>query len=964
VSFAVGSLVKARGREWVVLPESTPDTVVARPLGGGDDEVAGFFLPVEPVEPATFQLPDPAEAGDYRSCRLLRDALRLGFRSSAGPFRSFARLGVEPRPYQLVPLLLALKLDPVRLLIADDVGIGKTVEAGLIVRELIDRGEVKRFAVLCPPQLAEQWQGELNNKFHLDAELVLPGTVSRLEKACRMNQSVFDRFPHVIVSTDFIKADRRRDDFVRDCPELVIVDEAHTCARAGDGRGARHQRHQLVRQLAGNKDRHLLLVTATPHSGNEEAFRSLLSLLDTTFADLPADLSGDRNRQARERIAAHFVQRRRGDIRHYLQTDTPFPEREEKEETYKLHPEYLKLFKQVLEYAKESVSDTTLNRQRQRIRWWSALALLRSMASSPAAAMATLRTRAVEANTPEEADAQGRQSVLDLVEDDSAEGSDVAPAGADEEPGEQSEAARRLMAMANAAEALHGAKDTKLKRAIVILEDLLANGYHPILFCRFIPTAEYVAAELRKKLKGVTVEAVTGTLPPKEREDRVNALKTCEKRILVCTDCLSEGINLQHLFNAVVHYDLSWNPTRHEQREGRVDRYGQPSPKVRTVTYYGIDNQIDGVVLDVLLRKHKAIRTSLGVSVPLPTDSEQVIQAVFEGMLLKGKKKKDTGPGLFDDLLDAEVDQQWKSATEREKQSRTLFAQQTIKVEDVVREMDAARAAAGTGVDVTGFVTTALAASNAAVDGSDPVRVDLTETPRALKDQLYPALGLKPGKDVFAARFELPVAGNQILLSRSSPAVEALANHVLNAALDPHLDGPARRCGVIRTSKVAKRTTLLLLRHRFHIVTKIGDDERPLLAEDSQLVAFAGSPQNAEWLPPEVAERLLLAEPEANVTAEQARDFIQKVIDGIGHLRPKSWGNASRRPQSGPPSEPGEGCAAPRRSPGVARRAGRVRLPAEGVTAHEDRHLHLRPRRRLHPTHRPPPTGGRRGSTP
>src|SRR5581483_2468617 len=217
-----------RGREWVVLPESSTDTVIARPLGGGRDENNKFFLQIENVEPATFQLPDPAQAGDYRSCRLLRDALRLGFRSSAGPFRSFARLGVEPRPYQLVPLLLALKLDPIRLLIADDVGIGKTIEAGLIIRELIDRGEVKRFAVLSPPQIAEQWQAGFTSKFHLDVELVLPGTVTRLEKACRMGQSIFDRFPFVIVSTDFIKADRRRDDFVRECPELVIVDEAHS----------------------------------------------------------------------------------------------------------------------------------------------------------------------------------------------------------------------------------------------------------------------------------------------------------------------------------------------------------------------------------------------------------------------------------------------------------------------------------------------------------------------------------------------------------------------------------------------------------------------------------------------------------------------------------------------------------------------------------------------------------------
>src|SRR6185503_881177 len=117
---------------------------------------------------------------------------------SAGPFRSFAQIAVEPRPYQLVPLLMALKLNPVRMLIADDVGIGKTIEAGLIVRELLDRAEIERFAILCPPQIAEQWQGELLSKFHLDAELILPGTVTRLERRCRLGESVFQRFPFVI----------------------------------------------------------------------------------------------------------------------------------------------------------------------------------------------------------------------------------------------------------------------------------------------------------------------------------------------------------------------------------------------------------------------------------------------------------------------------------------------------------------------------------------------------------------------------------------------------------------------------------------------------------------------------------------------------------------------------------------------------------------------------------------------
>ncbi len=134
MGFAVGSLVRARGREWVVLPESQDDLLLLRPLGGTDDEVAGLCTDLEEVQPATFDLPDPADVGDHLSSRLLRDAVRLSSRAGAGPFRSFSRIAVEPRPYQLVPLMLALRLQPVRLLIADDVGIGKTVEAALIAR--------------------------------------------------------------------------------------------------------------------------------------------------------------------------------------------------------------------------------------------------------------------------------------------------------------------------------------------------------------------------------------------------------------------------------------------------------------------------------------------------------------------------------------------------------------------------------------------------------------------------------------------------------------------------------------------------------------------------------------------------------------------------------------------------------------------------------------------------------------
>ena len=884
MNFATGSLVKARGREWVVLPESDDAVAVLRPLGGTEDEVTGICLALEKVESARFSLPDPTQLGDYRSCRLLRDAVRLGFRSSAGPFRSFGRIAVQPRPYQLVPLLMALKLDPVRLLIADDVGIGKTIEAALVARELLDRGEVERLAVLCPPHLAEQWQLELREKFHIDAELVLPSTVRRLERDCGLNQSLFELYRHVIVSTDFIKSDRRRDDFLRTCPEMVIVDEAHTCAFGEEIRGGRHQRHELVQKLAAKEDRHVVLVTATPHSGDEDAFRSLLTMLNPEFINLPNDLGGPHNEQHRRRLAAQFVQRRRGDIRHYLNADTLFPEREEKEESYQLSKEYKQFFDRVLRYARETVADISGGRFRQRVRWWSALALLRALASSPAAAAATLRSRAAsaDAKTTEEVDKIGRSAVLDLSDGETEEGVDVTP-GADPEEDDPKNQHRRLLEMARVADSLRSENDWKILKASDLLKAILKDGFRPIVFCRFIHTAEYVAEELRKRLpKNIEVAAITGTLPPIERAERVEQLSQAPQHVLVCTDCLSEGINLQNHFDAVVHYDLSWNPTRHEQREGRVDRYGQERKRVRVLTYYGTDNQIDGIVLDVLIRKSKAIRNSLGISVPVPVNTEQVIEAIFEGLLLREQSGASEQLTLFNDYFKPRKERlhaDWESAANKEKHSRTMFAQAAIKVDDVARELEAVRSAIGSEVEVSSFTERALQTHGATVAKNGCYQFDLSETPPALREALGNATRAK-------VRFSLPVKEDELYLQRTHPFVEGLAAYVMNTALDPLLVSVARRAGVIKNRKVTRRTTLLLLRLRYHIVVMSQRGERPLLAEDSIVVPFAGAPENPEWLSPERTLDYLGLEPEQNIAPDIAANFIRKIVDGFGNLLP------------------------------------------------------------------------------
>jgi hypothetical protein len=262
-----GSIVKVRGREWIALPQNQSEkqeqVLKLRPLGGGDQSIATLYWPLEgaAVKPASFEPPDPSQSGSQSSALLLRDALLLKLRAGAGPFRSLGNVALEPRPYQLVPLLMALKQPVTRVLIADEVGLGKTVEALLIARELLDRGEIRKVTVICPPHLCEKWRADMQGQFNLAAEVVRPGTAQKLERGLPAGKSIFDVIPFTVVSLDWIKSDRNREGFLRSCGEFVIVDEAHTCAaRKG---GGRQQRYELLRGLSQKPERHLVLLTAT-----------------------------------------------------------------------------------------------------------------------------------------------------------------------------------------------------------------------------------------------------------------------------------------------------------------------------------------------------------------------------------------------------------------------------------------------------------------------------------------------------------------------------------------------------------------------------------------------------------------------------------------------------------------------------------------------------------------------------
>ena len=181
---------------------------------------------------------------------------------------------------------------------------------------------------------------------------------------------------------------------------------------------------------------------------------------------------------------------------------------------------------------------------------------------------------------------------------------------------------------------------------------------------------------------------MTGELGDEERREKIAELAASTRRILVATDCLSEGINLQDHFDAVVHYDLPWNPNRLEQREGRIDRFGQRRKLVKTVVLYGANNEVDHVVLDVLLRKARAIQKSLGIAVPVPAEAEQVVDAVIERVLLRGPRRGTQLELGFGEAGVSELHAAWDRAAEREKSQRAFYGQSGIQPDEVARELE------------------------------------------------------------------------------------------------------------------------------------------------------------------------------------------------------------------------------------------------------------------------------------
>ena len=820
--FSPGDLVCARGREWVVLPERRSWVLKLRPLTGNENDVVVLDpeLEITPVKSARFDLPADAGIAAQPKAALLADALRMTLRRGAGPFRSAAHLSFEPRTYQLVPLLMALRLETPRLLIADDVGIGKTIEAGLILRELMDRGEVDAFTVLCPPHLVEQWTTELEEKFGIEAVAVTASSASRLERNLPIDQSLFDAYPHTVVSLDYIKADRRRDNFARVCPDFMIVDEAHACV--GTHRG-KQQRFELLKLLTGDSERRLIMLTATPHSGDEDAFSRLLSLIRTDFESMEFG-----EQRYREQLARHYVQRRRIDlIEGDWDEQRSFPKHETAELPYNLSDKHISFHEDVLNYCFSVVSSVGEERHKQRLAFWSILALMRCVGSSPAAALSALSNRLQNLG----------EKLESKIYDEDGDDEDAM----DVEPSITFSHDADLQKLVDKASALVKSEDPKLEALVKNLKPLIKKGANPVIFCRYIATANHVKKKLQKEFPKITTEVVTGEQTPDERRDRVSGMREDDtgvenQRILVATDCLSEGINLQLLFDAVVHYDLSWNPTRHQQREGRVDRFGQSAPSVRSMMMYSPDSAIDGAVLDVILRKAIDIRKATGVTVPLPDERGPVTEALMNAVMLRRHGTQQIKLDLQYENPQESMDMHWKDASENEKRSRAIFAQNAMKPEKVMPEWKRTADFLGTPEDARNFVDRAMSRFSAPLEQKKSIYLAHVD---ALDSEIRERLEQRGLTDSVRLAMSEPVPSGATLLNRTHPITASLAECLVEGSLDntamPTLG--LGRVGAWRTISVSAKTMLMLLRIRFKL-TVHSRKEQFLLAEDATVIAI------------------------------------------------------------------------------------------------------------------------------
>lgn len=619
-SVSVGDRVSARDRPWTVravralAEERCGLELVA--LDGESPNQIELLHPPDSIEtlPAAELTLDSNGFESFAAWTAAHLSLATGLVRETG-LLSGARFGrVALEAYQLAPVLRVLAKPRPSLLVADDVGLGKTIEAGLILLELMARGRAKRVLIVAPPGLLDQWRDELDERFGLDFALLDNAAgVARAQTELPAGVNPWDALPRVLTSIDFLKRETVRRRALRKRWDLVIVDEAHALAESGTPLNPyRTQRHRLGLDLR-EKSRGLVLLTATPHNGYRHSFRSLLELVDPTLATF-----GGNPETITRRIDRASIRR----MKRQLTRTGPdgaqvpvFPPRRVEgipvTETSEAERQLLAL---VASYcagtakAARGTDDEDLVSFAMQIVRKRSLSSRRALEITVKRRLEALQKESAREAPPEKGELRDLQAGLPLS-DAAAErtAERVLRSAIPKEEKRRKAEINALKAIRRKLEALP-ARDPKTEAAVAeILGVLAADPDERVLvFTEYLDTLDALIErfEAAPELAG-RYAVLQGGLSRRQRRARQDRFESGACRVLLATDAASEGLNLQRHCRRVLHVELPWNPNRLEQRNGRVDRYGQTrNPEIRYLFYP--ESPEEGV-LSQLVRKIEAI---------------------------------------------------------------------------------------------------------------------------------------------------------------------------------------------------------------------------------------------------------------------------------------------------------------------------------------------------------------------
>ncbi|WP_343293102.1 helicase-related protein [Vandammella animalimorsus] len=545
-----------------------------------------------------------AEAGrpwafdaDGEAFKLAAEAYRINLAHLFDPMMAVHTSNVEPLPHQITAVYESmLPRQPLRYVLADDPGAGKTIMAGLLIRELLMRADAKRVLIVAPGSLVEQWQDEMAEKFGLSFSLF-----SREQVEHSRSGNPFEDHDLLIARVDQLaRAEDLQDKLAQSQWDLVVVDEAHKLSANYFGNKVNKTKRFLLGEQLGSITRHFLLMTATPHNGKEADFQLFMSLLDS-------DRFYGKFRDGVHKVDVSDLMRRmvKEDMLRFDGTRL-FPERRAYTVNYKLSDREAALYAAVTDYVKEQFNKADqLDGNRKGTVGFALTALQRRLASSPEAIYQSLkRRRSKLARRVEEEKLQQRGHTLAETltgQDDIWEASDnLAPDDyevLEENIVDQATAAQTIQELeaeililndlvGQARQVVHSGQDRKWDELSRLLQDTPemrdAHGQQRklIIFTEHRDTLNYLAERIRSLL-GVTADhsdAVVMIHGGVKREERRKVQELFRNdpivRVLIATDAAGEGVNLQNA-NLMVNYDLPWNPNRLEQRFGRIHRIGQ-----------------------------------------------------------------------------------------------------------------------------------------------------------------------------------------------------------------------------------------------------------------------------------------------------------------------------------------------------------------------------------------------------